>query len=111
MSTPLRILAVIVAMTFAMLALTIVAAPPDIAPVEDGISMGLEAPDDDAVEHTARPGTRAAVLVPLMLLGAFAVCAPPLRRRFSRVRRRERRIGDVGDDWRALLLGAPPRAA
>jgi len=52
-------------------------------------------------------------------LSALAPLAPlilVLAERLLRSRRvpligpRRRRIGDVGDDWRALLLGAPPRS-
>ncbi|HEX5095681.1 MAG TPA: hypothetical protein VFX21_06710 [Acidimicrobiia bacterium] len=100
----------VIATVFAALALTVVAAGPDIAPVENGVSSGVDTPDD-AVEQPARPGTRAAALVPLMLLGGLAFVAPPVRRRVALLRRRFRRIGDAGDDWRALLLGAPPVAA
>ena len=106
----LRILTVIVATVFAALAFVVVVAAPDVPPIEDGVSMSVAA-QDDAVEHTARAAARVAALVPFVLLGAFALCTPPLRRRFSPIRRRYRRIGDVGDDWRALLLGAPPVAA
>ena len=106
----LRIFAIVVAVVFAALALTVVVAAPAAAPLEDGISMGIDAPED-AVEHAVRPGVRAAALIPLVLLGALAVAPPLVRRRVAVIRRRHRRIGDVGDDWRALLLGAPPIAA
>ena len=105
-----RILAVALAMVVAVLALTSVVAGPTPAPVEAGISAGVDEPDD-VVEHTARPGTRVAALIPFVVLGALFVMARPASRRLSSIRRRYRRIGDVGDDWRALLLGAPPHAA
>jgi hypothetical protein len=108
-SKRLRILAVVMATVFAALALTVVVAGPDVTPVDEGFSTGFDAADD-AVEHTARPGTRVAALLPLAL-GAFALVTPLLRRRIAPTPRRSRRIGDVGDDWRALLLGAPPHAA
>jgi hypothetical protein len=42
------------------------------------------------------------IAAPLTLL--LAVAAFPL------IGRRQRRVGDVGDAWRSLLLGAPPAA-
>jgi hypothetical protein len=41
-------------------------------------------------------------------LAAAATLATPSVRWPSPTIRPRRRIGDVGDDWRALLLGAPP---
>jgi hypothetical protein len=109
MPNRLRIFAIVIAMVFSALALTVVAAGPDAAAVDGGAASGYDAADD-AVEHAALLGTRAALL-PLALAGVFALVTPLLRHRIPPIPRRHRRIGDAGEDWRALLLGAPPHAA
>jgi hypothetical protein len=49
---------------------------------------------------------------PAVIATALAVGVATPRRRFSpSLIAYRRRISDVGDDWRALLLGAPPASA
>ncbi|HEY8524462.1 MAG TPA: hypothetical protein VIL48_05845 [Acidimicrobiales bacterium] len=58
-------------------------------------------------EHMAR-----AVSVPASPVGLGLACLAALWSAASGlVGRRRRRIGDVGDDWRSLLVGAPPARA
>lgn len=59
------------------------------------------------VEETSRT-----VLLPVALVGfGVAFVGANLSAIRGLVGRRRRRIGDVGDSWRSLLLGAPPALA
>jgi hypothetical protein len=40
---------------------------------------------------------------------ARAAVAPTHERARGLIGRQRRRVGDVGDDWRSLLFGAPPQ--
>jgi hypothetical protein len=62
-----------------------------------------------APERAVRPHPSAAValaLVALLTAGAALGARPE-----GLIGRYRRRLGDVGEDWRALLLGAPPAVA
>jgi len=62
-----------------------------------------------AADRAPRP---AQPLVPIaVLLGGLASVALLLTRHDRLIGRRLRRLHDVGHDWRALLLGAPPALA
>jgi hypothetical protein len=88
-----------------------------------GLSMGARADaapsGGEAVvvgEVSARPAAptrapRPAVLPLLVLTGLVAVVASSPSRSLTLVGRHRRRPVDDGDDWRSLLLGAPPGLA
>jgi len=58
----------------------------------------------------ARSNSMSAVLraLPLAFVAVAFAAGCGIGRRHARLRRLQIRIGDVGDAWRALLLGAPP---
>ena len=93
-----------------------------------GLLMALAVPANRS-EPPARPDSAAAIEAPLFVAGA-AMHSRPIARSTTflaasvvvmvvvsgarervgaiHVAARRRRISDVGEDWRALLLGAPP---
>lgn len=68
-------------------------------------AVSVAAPHPRSAGHTLRPQT-----IPFGLaLVAVARVSVILLARDLLVGRWRRRVGDVGESWRALLLGAPPR--
>jgi hypothetical protein len=64
-----------------------------------------------AVQQPARPFPLHGAFAALVALTALGLAGTTLRsRRHLLIGPERRRIGDVGDDWRALLLGAPPHS-
>jgi hypothetical protein len=73
--------------------------------------VGASEEPDPIVATPARSHVLAALrAVPVVPLGVGVVVAAGVlsRRRRRRVQGLQVRLGDVGDAWRALLLGAPP---
>jgi hypothetical protein len=102
----------------ALLALLLVLAPAmavvgDLGLLESATSAAVASIGDDvpadavALHRTPRPA------VPSILVLAAAALVVLLLAPLVRVRRagERRRLDDVGDGWRALLLGAPPARA
>ena len=89
-------------------------ATPDEHGVNDSVAAltrrgGLRSVDH---QHQARPTS---FLDPFPVLAALATIAlagiASRRGSVALIGPHRRRIGDVGDDWRALLIGAPPQSA
>ena len=104
----------VAAVSIALLFLVVVAAGAVAAPDEHGVSDSVAALTRNVRFHSVDVQQHAR---PLPLWGAFAVLASVALvgittrgRGHLVIGPRRRRIGDVGDDWRALLLGAPPRS-
>ena len=82
----------------------------DEPPVANGVLVGATEGTRALVANLARsssmPVAVPAALAPVTVVAAAAARLRGRRHRF--MQRLHPRVGDVGDAWRALLLGAPP---
>jgi ABC-type Fe3+ transport system permease subunit len=77
-------------------------------PARSDSAAAIEAPLIASAAMHSMPIARSATFLAAVVVAMVVVSGARQRVRAIHVAARRRRISDVGEDWRALLLGAPP---